>query len=160
MVRVLLAVALYLAVTAASAQQQIGSPVSSARIEPATPAAGQHVRLVLQFSGCAVPTPGTNTVVVTGGTITFSQLVVPPICGVPPPTPPVTFDVGIFQPGNYTLVYAPSTGQQGFAWTPITLGFTVGVASIPAYTPLGLGVLALALFGLALRARARRARTA
>jgi hypothetical protein len=157
MVRALIAIALYVAATAVSAQQQIGSPVSSATIEPAAPAAGQHVRLVLQFADCAVPTPGTNSIVVTGNTITFSQLVVPPLCGVPPPQPPVAFDIGVFQPGSYTLVYAPTTGSQTFAWTPLQRGFTVGPASVPAYTPIGLGALALAALLLALHARARRA---
>jgi hypothetical protein len=154
MVRMLVALALYLVATTVSAQLQIGSPVSSVSIEPATPAAGQLVRIVLQFESCAFPTPGTNSVTVSGSTITFSQLVVPPICGVPPPQPPVSFDLGAFQPGSYTLVYAPSTGSQGFAWVPSTpLGFTVGAASIPTLWPAGIAALLFAMLVVAWRFR-------
>jgi hypothetical protein len=153
MIRVLVAIALSLAVTAASAQQQIGSPAYSASIEPAAPAAGQLVRLVLVFDNCATPVPGTNSIVVTGTTIRFSHLVPIPICGTPPPPQPVAFDIGTFQPGSYTLVYAPTTDLQGFAWTPTPLGFTVGPASIPVLWPAGIGALLLAMLAVAWRFR-------
>jgi hypothetical protein len=156
MVRAWVAILLCGVMATVAAQQQIGSPVYSATVEPAAPVAGQLVRLVLVFQNCATPQPGTNSVVVTGNTITFSQLVPPPFCGTPPPPQSVSFDIGTFQPGSYTLVYAPATGLQGSAWTPTQRGFTVGPASIPAYSPIALGALALAILAFAVRVRARR----
>ena len=133
-------------------------PISSVIIEPAAPAAGQLVSVVVQYTGCDFPRPGAETLTRVGNTIVFSPLLPVVACGVPPPTPPVSYPIGYFAPGNYTLFYAARTDVPFLDYVPISRGFTVGPASIPATGFTSLAALASAMLAVAWLVR-RRLRT-
>jgi len=150
---------LLMLVTGSVFAQPIPNPAITLRIVPSTPIAGDAVTLLIEFGDCAVPTPGTESVSITGNVVTFTHLVPFPVCGVPPPGPQIGYPIGTFAPGNYTLVYAPSGNIPGSAWATAQFGFSVGAAPVPAMSRAAgvwLLIAALALVALIRIGRAHK----
>ena len=134
-------------------------PLVHLRASPSPAMGFQPVRAVLLWDMCGRWTPENDVnVQVDGTTITLTHEVVPEVCiGLPPPPMDVAFDIGAFPPGNYTLVYAP-TSSWGAVYAPQTTSLVVLSPSVavPGSSITALGFLFAAVLIFALRVGMRR----
>ena len=130
----------------ASWAQSDAPPFWNPRVLPIPAIAGQPVVVRLSGGGCTVWLPDTQTVTVQGNVVTLSH-VVDWLCSVPPPGGDYDFALGVFPPGNYTLVYAPISFS-GAAYSTQTTPFVVVAGPVGVPTISGYAVLILVL-GLA-----------
>ncbi len=125
--------------------QAIAAPFANLRVVPNPAAAGQPIAARLFGSGCAT-IPLAESITRQGDVVTLTHEV-DEICGVPPPGGDRDFPIGAFPPGQYTLVYAPTSGF-GLTYLAESVQFTVHPSAIPALSMSALTMLCLALLGL------------
>ncbi len=132
-----------------------GSPYSNPRVVPATPAPGEPVQFLVDWDGCGGP--GIPTTQIVGNIITIVQPL-DAICGVPPPSPPLTYAIGPFTAGNFIVRYSIVSGATT-TFGPVDVPFTVAGTprAIPAAGFWGLAILSLLM--LVVTARRRRSVT-
>lgn len=104
---------------------------NSPRTAPTQPQSGQSVQFLINWDGCG--TPGAVSNQVAGNVITIVQTL-DAICGVPPPSPPLSYVLGAFAPGQYVVRYSIVTSSNALVFGPIDEPFTVvgGAQPIPA----------------------------
>lgn len=125
--------------------QAILPPFTNLRVVPNPAPAGQPIVARLFSSGCAT-IPTTNTITIQDHVVTLTHET-EEICGVPLPGADWDFPVGAFAPGQYTLVYAPTSGFSGNTYVTQSVQFVVVGRGIPASSIAALTILALALLG-------------
>lgn len=149
------------AAAAAAHGRDFCGPLGNLRVLPNPARAGEPVVARLFSSGCASFDPETFVVTVQDNVVTLTH-VVDEICGVPPPGFDVDFALGSFLPGDYTLIYAPTSPIIGFTYVPQSAGFvvaspariaTVPIASPPIIVLLGFGTLLIGILRMARRAQ-------
>jgi hypothetical protein len=124
-------------------------PLSNPRIIPNPARAGEPVVVRFNVAGCSGWLPGEEQVTVQGNVITLTHQV-DWICGVPPPDYEYDFTLGAYQPGTYTVVYAP-TSSTGEPYLPQSVQFGVFAVSIPSSSWWAASFLGLALLLLGSR---------
>ena len=127
--------------------QPVMPPLTNPRIIPNPARAGEPIFVRFDVNGCSGWLPGEEQVTVLGNVVTLTHQV-DWLCGVPPPNYEADFALGTFQPGTYTLVYAP-TWSFGDPYLTQSIQFGVFAIPIPAsswWAAVVLG-LALLLFG-------------
>lgn len=129
-----------------SAAQAVAAPFTNLRVVPNPASAGQPIAARLFGSGCAT-IPVAQAISVQGNVVTLTHEV-DEICGVPPPGGDWDFPIGAFPPGQYTLVYAPTSGFGGLTYLTETVQFAVLPAGIPAAASAALAILCISLFGI------------
>jgi hypothetical protein len=124
-------------------------PLTNPRIIPSPVRAGEPVVVRFHVNACSAWFPGAEQITVQDSVITLTHQV-DSICGVPPPDYEHDFVLGVFQPGTYTFVYAP-TWSTGEPYLPQSIQFGVFAVSIPAGSWWAASALGLALLLLGSR---------
>jgi hypothetical protein len=133
-----------------------GTPYSNPRVVPATPAPGEPVQFLVDWDGCGVV--GTPATQIVGNVITIVQPL-DAICGVVPPSPPLTYAIGPFTAGNFIVRYSIVSGVTT-TFGPVDVPFTVAGTprAIPAAGVWGLVILSLSMLLVTARRRSATAR--
>lgn len=125
----------------------IQSPLADLRVVPNPVAAGEPAFGYLTSNGCSTVRLD-EMVTVDGNTVTLTHIV-ERACFLPTPSYDVRYDLGHMAPGEYTLVYAPTSMIPGNEYETQMAHFSVVAQSIPVVS-LALGLtLAVAVILIA-----------